>query len=74
MVLGVLIPKGPKGTDNFDDFTEQDMRRWWMQRCIIDRHDPRGIFIKVGAPVKFRVYHGIKRLASFGVEARAARG
>lgn len=50
-----------------DEFTEQDMRRWWCGRC--KKHNINGeIFFEVGGRV--RSCEGAKRLASFGIKAK----
>lgn len=54
-----------------DQYAEAEMRRWWQYRCV--KITLRGeTYFSVGAPKRFRVAEGVKRLASFGVKARAA--
>ncbi len=66
MALVVLI----ETPDKLDDYAEQDMRRWWGHHCR--KHTGHGeVFFIV--PGKFRLYEGVKRLASFGIKARVAR-
>jgi hypothetical protein len=49
---------------------EQDMRRWWGGAC--KKHVRDGVtFFEVAG--KFRMYDGVKRLASFGVKAHVGR-
>ena len=58
---------------------EADMRRWWRGHCV--KHTSRAclsgdkteVWFEVGQPVRYNVSEGVKRLASFGVIARAAR-
>lgn len=58
--------------DSLDEFTEQDMRRWWRGRCV--KHVVKGeTFFDVGEPKKLNLWEGVRRLASFGVRARVAR-
>jgi len=55
-----------------DPFTEQDMRRWWRDKC--KKHILNGeIYFEVVSPVRYNAREGAKRLASFGVKARVAR-
>jgi len=52
------------------DYAEQDMRRWWSFRC--KKHIKNGdVFFEVAG--KFKLYEGVKRLASFDVEAHVGR-
>ncbi len=54
---------------DLDDRIEADMRRWWRHVC--KKHVRNGeVYFEVGS--RFNVNEGIKRLASFGVKARAA--
>lgn len=50
---------------------EADMRRWWRGHCVKITRDGETWFA-VSAPLSYNVREGIKRLASFGVSARAA--
>ena len=54
---------------DLDELTETDMRRWWRNAC--KKHTRNGeVYFEVTS--SFNIYGGIKRLASFGVKARAA--
>lgn len=68
MALVVLI----ENPEQLDEYTEVEMRRWWRHRC---RKITWGgeVFFSVGAPKKMNLYEGVKRLRSFGVDARVAR-
>jgi len=67
MALVVLIE-----SEDFDEYTEQEMRRWWRHRC--KKHQVNGeVFFEVAYPVRFNTREGVKRLASFGVKARIVR-
>ncbi len=52
-----------------DDFTEQDMRRWWRHHCKKVTTNGETFFIVAN---RFNAKEGVKRLASFGVNARMA--
>ena len=68
MSLVVLI----ENPNELDEFTEQDMRRWWRNGC--KKHVVNGeVFFEVVEPVRLNAREGAKRLASFGVKARVAR-
>jgi hypothetical protein len=54
-----------------DQVVETDMRRWWRGHCI-KRVKNGETYFEVGYPVRYNVQEGVKRLASFGVKARAA--
>jgi hypothetical protein len=64
MALVVLIE------DGLTDHAERDMRRWWGGNCKKRVANGETYFEVCG---KFRLYEGVKRLASFGVRARIAR-
>jgi hypothetical protein len=49
---------------------EQDMRRWWSYGCKKHVHK-NDVFFEVAG--KFKLYEGVKRLASFGVKAHVGR-
>lgn len=56
--------------DGLTDHAEKDMRRWWGNNC--KKHVRNGVtFFEVAG--KFRMYDGVKRLASFGVKAHVGR-
>lgn len=69
MGLGILI-EDEASRENWK-LAEEDMRRFWAQRCKVYRY-PDKIFIELGAPVRIRVKMGIERLKSFCVKARPA--
>lgn len=48
---------------------EQDMRRWWGGG--IKHVKGKDVFFEVAG--KFKLYDGVKRLASFGVKAHVGR-
>jgi hypothetical protein len=51
-------------------YAETDMRRWWCHSC--KKHVRDGVtFFEVAG--KFKLYEGVKRLASFGVKAHVGR-
>ena len=58
--------------EELDEFTEQDMCRWWRGRCVKRVRDGE-MFFEVASPVRFNAREGVKRLASFGVTARVVR-
>jgi hypothetical protein len=68
MSLVVLI----ETPERFSDYVGQDMRRWWRHHCKKTMHNGQ-IWFDVAAPKAFNLREGVKRLASFGVQARVAR-
>lgn len=64
MALVVVIDSG------LSHFAEADMRRWWGNAC---KKHVKGsdVFFEVAG--KFKLYEGVKRLASFGVKAHVGR-
>ncbi len=68
MALVILIEQ----PEEFDEFTGEDMRRWWRYRCkkIVRSNET---YFDVASPKRFNLYEGVRRLASFGVQARVAR-
>lgn len=57
--------------DKYDAYTRKDMTRWWRGHCKHHQRDGE-LYIEVTYPIRSNIYEGIKRLASFGVKARAA--
>jgi hypothetical protein len=58
--------------DELDEFTEQDMRRWWRGRCV--KHVRNGeVLFEVGEPKRLNLWEGVKRFASFGIKTRVVR-
>jgi len=66
MALVILV----ETPDKLEDYIEQDMRRWWGGHCLKRERNSETLFI---VPGKFKLYEGVKRLASFGVKARVVR-
>jgi hypothetical protein len=55
-----------------DSFTEEDMRRWWRNRC--KKHSVGGeVYFEMMTPIRYNAREGVKRLESFGVKAHVAR-
>lgn len=53
--------------ENFDEYVEPDMRRWWGHGCRIHRNGET--LIELSNRSQTWLNESVKRLASFGVQA-----
>jgi len=68
MALVVLI----ENHEDFDTYTENDMRRWWGHAC--KKHSQNGeVFFEFGSNVRYKTREGVRRLKSFGINAKVVR-
>ena len=55
-----------------EDFTRQDMTRWFRGKMKHHRLDGE-LLIEVAYPKRTNLYEGVKRLSSFGIKSHVVR-